>query len=126
MITCRDAERIGRAMGYPGYSAAGHSLANNPEKSGVMRVPPLWDVLGEPSDEILKMCYKRYKAKKKKRVYRRVKSVEFRARLTQETAEAVKQKMEELGIASKQTLVEALLLRWVKEKAPTAATAETK
>ena len=98
---------------FPKHTPGALSYALNTAQSGVMLCPRaqrIYDTLRPP---------------KKKRVYRRVKSVEFRARLTQETAEAVKQKMEELGIASKQTLVEALLLRWVKEKAPAAATAET-
>lgn len=98
---------------FPKHTPGALSYALNTKTTGVMLCPKaqsIYDALRPP---------------KKKRVCRRVKSVEFRARLTQETAEAVKQKMEAIGIASKQTLVEALLLRWVKEKAPAAATAET-
>ena len=56
---------------------------------------------------------------------KRAKSVDFHARLSPATAEAVKQKMEALGIHSKQTLVEALLLQWVKNDAAPAATVTT-
>lgn len=44
-MTCREAQEIGRAVGFPGYSAAAHSLANHPEVTGVMRVPKLEQAL---------------------------------------------------------------------------------
>ena len=45
----------------------------------------------------------------------RTKTVRFSARLTPDTGAAVKAKMEAEGIASTQTLIEALLLAWVRK-----------
>lgn len=98
---------------FPKHTPGALSYALNTAQSGVMlchKAQRIYDTLRPP---------------KTKRRPKRAKSVDFHARLSPATAEAVKQKMEEIGIHSKQTLVEALLLQWVKEKAPAAATAET-
>ena len=98
---------------FPKHTPGALSYALNTSASGVMLCPKaqrIYDTLRPP---------------KAKRKSRRVKNVEFRARLTPATAEAVKQKMEALGIHSKQTLVEALLLQWVKNDAAPAATVTT-
>ena len=45
MPTCKEAQELGRAAGFPRYSAAAHCLANAPEETGVMRTPELSAVL---------------------------------------------------------------------------------
>lgn len=46
-MTCREAAELGKAQGFPLYSATAHCLANRPELSGVQRVPALQKVFGE-------------------------------------------------------------------------------
>ena len=43
-MTCKEAAALGQSMGFPGYSAAAHSLASRPEFSGVTWVPELREV----------------------------------------------------------------------------------
>ena len=40
-MTCREAAEIGRNAGFPKYSTAAHSLANNSGETGIMRTPEL-------------------------------------------------------------------------------------
>ena len=97
-MTCKEAEKIGRAMGYPGYSSAGHSLASNTEKTGVMGVPALWDVFGyQPSVEILKACAKRYKAVKEPAKDYHTKEYRLSVRVTEERYNLVKRLIAEDG-----------------------------
>lgn len=87
---------------FPKHTPGALSYALNTKATGVMLCPKaqsIYDALRPP---------------KTKHRPKRAKSVDFHARLSPATAEAVKQKMEELGIHSKQTLIEALLLQWVK------------
>ena len=101
---------------YPGHKPSAYSFAKNSDKTGVQFTPraqAIRRLLGVAEETVTK------------RKAKRVKSVEFRGRLTPEDGESVKRKMVACGISSKQELVEALLLRWAKEKAPAAATAET-
>lgn len=129
-ITCREAEKIGRAMGYPGYSSAAHSMANSPEKSGVMRVPPLWPVFGdEPSVEILKACAKRYKAVKEPTKDYHTKEYRLSVRVTEERYNLVKRLIAEDG---RFPTINSFLDWWVyvfieqkTKKAPAVGAAET-
>lgn len=43
-MTCKEAAKVGQDMGFPGYSAAAHSLASRPDFSGVTWVPELREV----------------------------------------------------------------------------------
>ena len=128
-ITCREAEKIGRAMGYPGYSSAAHSMANSPEKSGVMRVPPLWPVFGdEPSVEILKACADRYKAVKEPVKDYHTKEYRLSFRADKELYDLVKRLMAEEGFATINSFLHMVVSEFVErkmKKAPAVGAAET-
>ena len=111
------------AQEFPKHNKTAFSLASRPGETGVTFTPRaleiVWNVA--PEEAVQKGLVRPQERKKQKRK----KSVRFSARLTPSTAQAVKQKMARLGIESKQTLIETLLLDWIKNDAPTAVTVET-
>lgn len=86
---------------FPKHSTAAYSFAKNTKETGVMLCPQAAAIAraaGVASSPV-------------KRTRR--KCIQFRARLSPTTAAAVEAKMAKVGISSKQTLVEALLLNWI-------------
>lgn len=117
-MTCREAAEIGQSMGYPGYSAAAHSMASRPDYSGVTWVKDLADVFN-PKPDVFSSKPPRMDAHKKR--------YSFRVRVTKERYEAVKRLLE---VEGKFPTVNAWLDWWVwvwlkQKEAPAGGTAET-
>lgn len=129
-MTCTQGEALGRALGFSGYSRAAHSLANNSESTGVMRVPSLWEAFGDqPSAEVFEEFAKHRKAARKPvKDYHR-KTYRFSVRVTEERYNVVKRLIAEDG---RFPTVNAWLDWWVyvwleqqMKKAPAVGAAET-
>lgn len=102
--SCRQAEVIGRKLGYPRYSKSLHSAAQNPEESGVMWVPELSAVFGG----------RRVSGKRKSE--KRIKSHGWRVRLTPEAHRLLNARMKREGYSSKQAWLESILAPMILEE----------
>lgn len=97
-LTCRQAERIGRELGFPSYSKALHSAARRPDETGVTWVPELARVFGSE------------KPQEPRRVENRVKSHGWRVRLSPEAHRLLNARMKRLGFSTKQAYLENLII----------------
>lgn len=96
--TCKEAEKVGRQLGYPSYSSALHSAASRPEESGVRWVSELQRVFGDRKPSVAK------------REEKRVKCHGWRVRLSPEANSLLNGRMKRLGYSTKQAYLERVLM----------------
>lgn len=102
--SCRQAEIIGRKLGYPRYSKEYHSGAKDPENSGIMWVPELAAVFGGSKPPRVRKSEKR------------IKSHGWRVRLTPEAHRLLNARMKRDGYTSKQGWLESILAPIILEE----------
>ena len=102
--SCRQAEIVGRALGFPRYSKSLHSAAQNSGESGVMWVPELAAVFGGPKPVRVRKSDKR------------VKCHGWRVRLSDEAHRLLNARMKRLGYSTKQAYLESLLRLELREE----------